>query len=66
MSKKVHCPRCGSKRMIFQNPYVSTTVWECKDCGYVSSISIEDGNLEKQLKETRKMEKISQNLLWKR
>jgi Zn-finger protein len=52
--------------MFFQNPYASTTVWECKDCGYVSSISIEDGNLEKQLKETRKMEKISQNLLWKR
>lgn len=61
MSKKVRCPKCGSKKMTLHIP--QTSIWKCANCGYTGAVFIEDGNLEKQLKETRKMEKLSKKLL---
>jgi ribosomal protein L37AE/L43A len=43
-----------------------TGIWKCQKCGYQGSVVIEDGNIEKQLKETRKMEKLNRKLSWRR
>lgn len=55
------CPRCGSKMMKIHNPYAPQ--WECRKCGYTGSVVIEDGNIEKQLKEAKKMEKLNKKLM---
>jgi ribosomal protein L37AE/L43A len=64
MSKKTNCPNCGSNKMILQVP--QTSIWKCRKCGYTGAVFIEDGNLEKHLKETKKMEKLSKKLLRER
>jgi ribosomal protein L37AE/L43A len=64
MSKINSCPRCGSKKMKILIP--QTGIWKCQKCGYQGSVVIEDGNIEKQLKETRKMEKLNRKLSWRR
>ncbi len=64
MSKNVSCPNCGSNRMKMHNPQLS--IWECSKCGYQGPVTIEDGNLNKQIKENKKMEKLRRKLLWKR
>lgn len=61
MSKKTSCPNCGSNKMVLHVP--QTSIWKCQKCGYIGPIFIEDGNIEKQLKEARKMEKLSKKLL---
>jgi ribosomal protein L37AE/L43A len=60
MTKTNSCPQCGSKKMKILIP--QTGIWKCQKCGYEGSVVIEDGNLEKQIKETRKMEKLSKKL----
>ncbi len=65
MSKKVHCPQCGSKNMIQNVPYTNLG-WICKRCGYRGTVSVEDGDLEKQIKEIRKLEKLNKKLLRRR
>jgi transposase-like protein len=62
MSKRVHCPQCGSVNMIKNVPDTDLG-WICKNCGYRGTISVEDGNLEKQMKELKKMEKLNRKLL---
>ena len=64
MSKKVYCPNCSSKKMILHVP--QTSIWKCQKCGYTGPVFIEDGNLEKHFKETKKMEKLSKKLLRRR
>ena len=60
MTKTSSCPKCGSKKMKIHNP--SLSIWECSKCGYQGPVAVKDGNIEKKIKETRKMERIS----WKR
>ncbi len=64
MSKTVSCPNCGSNRMKMHNPQLS--IWECAKCGYQGPVAIEDGNLEKQIRETKKMDKLHKKLMWRR
>jgi ribosomal protein L37AE/L43A len=64
MAKKTFCPRCGSKKMKRQDPQM--TLWECAKCGYIGSVAVEDGNIEKNISEAKKMDKLSRKLLWKR
>jgi ribosomal protein L37AE/L43A len=64
MAKVNSCPQCGSKKIKLHVP--QTSIWKCEKCGYQGSVVIEDGNLEKQIKETKKMEKLSKKLAWKR
>jgi len=64
MTKVNSCPQCGSKKIKWHVPQTST--WKCENCGYQGSVVIEDGNLEKQIKEARKMEKLSKKLLRRR
>ncbi|MGZ4857153.1 MAG: hypothetical protein ACXVZU_02170 [Methanobacteriaceae archaeon] len=64
MAKVNSCPQCGSKKIKLHVP--QTSIWKCEKCGYQGSVVIEDGNLEKQIKETRKMEKLRKKLAWKR
>jgi len=47
------CPECNSKKYKLFIPDSGT--WKCENCGYQGSIVVEDGNLEKQMKEARKM-----------
>jgi ribosomal protein L37AE/L43A len=60
MTKKTFCPRCGSKKIKWEDPQMS--IWKCRNCGYEGSIVIEDGNLEKNIKEARKLDKLSKKL----
>lgn len=55
------CPECNSKKYKLFIPDSGT--WKCENCGYQGSIVVEDGNLEKQMKEARKMQKLSKKLL---
>jgi len=61
MVKKTHCPQCGSGNIKWIDPQMS--MWRCSKCGYRGSVVLEDGNLEKQVKEARKMKKLSKKLL---
>jgi ribosomal protein L37AE/L43A len=61
MSKTNSCPECGSKNIKWHNPQLS--LWKCENCGYQGSVIIEDVNLEKQIKEAKKMEKLQKKLL---
>ena len=63
MSKKINCPNCGSHDMQMDVQGYSATIWKCKRCGYSGPIAIMDGNIEKQLKEVHKMDKLSKKLL---
>ncbi|MDP3065114.1 MAG: hypothetical protein Q8N08_00065 [Methanobacteriaceae archaeon] len=38
-------------------------LWECSKCGYNGSVIIENGNLEKNVKEAHKLDNLSKNLL---
>lgn len=60
MAKKNLCPRCGSKKMKWQDPQLG--LWECKKCGYRGSVVVEDSSVEKKVREAKKMERLS----WKR
>jgi ribosomal protein L37AE/L43A len=64
MAKKNFCPRCGSNKMKWKDPQMG--LWECRKCGYRGSVVVEDGNIEKNIKESRKMDKLSKKLSWKR
>lgn len=63
MAKKNFCPKCGSKKMKIHTP--QTSIWECAKCGYIGSVAVEDGNIEKNIREAKKMDKLSKKLLWK-
>ncbi len=64
MTKTVSCPNCGSNRMKMHNPQLS--IWQCAKCGYQGPVTVENGNINKQIKENKKMEKLSKKLLWRR
>jgi len=61
MTKTSSCPRCGSKKMKIHNP--QAPVWECSNCGYQGAVVVEDCNLEKQIKDLKKMDKLSKKLM---
>ncbi len=61
MGKKTSCPKCGSKKIKILVP--QTGIWTCQKCGYQGGIIIEDGNMEKQIKSAKKMEKLSKKLM---
>ena len=62
MAKINSYPNCGSKRIKYEYIYEGSGTWKCQKCGYQGSIVIEDGNLEKMLKESKKMEKLQKKL----
>ena len=64
MGKKTSCPRCGSKKIKILVP--QTGIWTCQKCGYQGGVVIEDGNLEKQIKSMKKMDKLSKKLMRRR
>ncbi len=61
MTKTRTCPACNSKTYKLLIPDSGT--WKCENCGYQGSIVIEDGNLEKQIKTSKKMEKLQKKML---
>jgi len=61
MTKANVCPQCGSRKFKLSIP--QTSLWKCEKCGYQGSVVIEDGDLEKKVKEARKMDKLQKKLL---
>lgn len=61
MTKINSCPRCGSKKYKLQIP--QTSQWKCESCGYQGPVVIEDGNLEKHVREAKKMDKLQKKML---
>ena len=44
-----YCPVCGSSNVEWLLPQ-TWSVWHCKDCGYIGSLIIEDGELAKEIR----------------
>lgn len=44
------CPRCGSSNIEWVLPQ-DWSKWECRDCGYIGSLIIEDGTIAEKLRE---------------
>ena len=60
MAKKNFCPKCGSKKIKLKIP--QTGIWECRNCGYRGSVVVEDGNVDKNIKDAQKMDKLYKKL----
>ena len=43
------CPRCGSNNIGWILPQ-DRSKWECKDCGYVGALIIEDGEIAEEIR----------------
>ena len=43
------CPKCGSDRIDWVLPQ-DWSKWECKVCGYIGALIIEDGKIADELK----------------
>ena len=61
MVKITSCPKCGSKKIKVLVP--QTGIWTCLKCGYQGGVLIEDSNMEKQIKDAKKMDKLSKKLM---
>jgi hypothetical protein len=44
------CPRCGSSNIEWVLPQ-TWSKWECRRCGYIGPLIIEDGVIAKELQE---------------
>ena len=44
------CPRCGSTNIDWVLPQ-DWSKWECKDCGYIGPLIIEDGKIADKIRE---------------
>ena len=44
-----YCPRCGSSNIEWVLPQ-DWSKWECKHCGYIGPMVIEDGKLADEIK----------------
>ena len=52
------CPRCGSGNIDWILPQ-DWSKWECKDCGYIGALIIENGKIAEEIK--RKYDNHSNN-----
>lgn len=43
------CPRCGSPNIEWVLPQ-DWSKWDCKDCGYIGPLIIEDGKIAEELR----------------
>jgi len=43
------CPRCGSKNIEWVLPQ-DWSKWECRDCGYIGTFIIEDGEIADEIR----------------
>lgn len=43
------CPRCGSGNIDWILPQ-DWSKWECKDCGYIGALIIENGKIAEEIK----------------
>jgi len=44
------CPRCGSTNIDWVLPQ-DWSKWECKDCGYIGPLIVEDGKIADKIRE---------------
>lgn len=51
MKKKIKfCPKCGSSNIEWSLPQTWSR-WQCKDCGYIGPLIIEDGKIAEKIRE---------------
>jgi hypothetical protein len=55
------CPRCGSLNIEWVLPQ-DWSKWECKDCGYLGSLIIENGEIAKEIRKQYKENKEKSNV----
>ncbi|MFO8077184.1 MAG: hypothetical protein R6U21_00875 [Thermoplasmatota archaeon] len=48
-----YCPRCGSSNIEWVLPQ-DWSKWECKHCGYIGPVIIENGEIAEQIKKDYK------------
>jgi len=51
-----YCPRCGSSDVEWVLPQ-DWSKWECKHCGYIGPVIIEDGTIAEKIKEDYEKQK---------
>ena len=55
------CPNCGSTNIEWTLP-ITWSKWQCKDCGYIGALIVEDGKIADQIKkdyiEKKKQKKL--------
>ena len=51
------CPRCGSTDIDWVLPQ-TWSKWECKHCGYIGPLIIEDGKIAEELKKDYEKRKV--------
>lgn len=44
-----YCPRCGSPEIEWVLPQ-DWSKWECKSCGYIGPLIVEDGEIAKEIR----------------
>ena len=44
-----YCPRCGSSNIGWPLPH-DRQKWECKDCGYIGPLIVEDGEIAEEIR----------------
>ena len=52
------CPKCGSKNIEWILPQ-DWSKWECRNCGYIGTFIIEDGEIAEEIKKEYKRDNMN-------
>lgn len=55
-----YCPRCGSARVEWVLPQ-DWSKWECKDCGYIGPVIIENGEIAEQIRKDYQKHRLKEH-----
>ncbi|MBS3815268.1 MAG: hypothetical protein KGY45_01745 [Hadesarchaea archaeon] len=47
----LHCPKCGSHRLVYFIGFKAGQIFYCKNCEYQGPLAVEDGEMASQIKE---------------
>ena len=55
-----HCPQCGSSNIEWIIPH-DRSKWQCRDCGYIGALIVENGRFAEELEKNWGEQKRSNN-----